>query len=247
MQNKKKNIALQDIDFTMETRVHIAGEHRSEVEGLSNDFNANTTETHIAFGVKRTGRGCSSGVERSVHIGKVRGSIPRTPTTSRSFKSIFDSGFADHFWNRVAVGAPAHCWPWRGSLNSDGYGQITVGGKYWTASRLALSLAYGTDVSDALACHRCDNPACCNPCHLYSGTKSDNERDKVARGRHNPACGERNHFARLTTNQVANIRRLFKQGMSNVAIGKMLGVHHSTISKIRTGQSWASPQESADG
>ena len=238
MANKNNALSPQVIDFPSSPGVHIAGEHSLEIDGLSNDFNASDSGKHSALGVKCTGRGYSSGVERSVHIGKVRGSIPRTPTSSRSFKSISDFGFGDYFWSRVAIGAPAHCWPWMMSNNGDGYGQIKVGGNNWTASRLAFTLATGTPAEGQLVCHHCDNPICCNPAHLYAGSKSDNEKDKVARNRKNPVTGQRNHFAKLSEDQVQNIRRLFDQGMTNVAIGKMMGVHHSTISKIRTGGSW---------
>lgn len=237
MANKNNKMGAEAIDFPLENGVHIAGGHGSEVKGISNDFNATNPSSHSGQGVKCAKRGCSSGVERSVHIGKVRSSKLRTPTT-RHFSDISDSGFADYFWSRVAVGAPAHCWPWMLSSNGDGYGQIKVGGSYWTASRLAYVLTTGVAPKTLFVCHHCDNPICCNPAHLYAGTRSANERDKVKRGRNNPARGERNHFSRLTATQVENIRRLFGQGMTNVSIGKLMGVHHSTISKIRTGNSW---------
>lgn len=236
MANKNKEMAVQAIDCPQENSVHIAGEYGAEIARLASNFNTEPEQNHSDFWGKGTARGCSSAVERPVHIGKVRSSILRTPTTHRRFLSITQEGFADYFWSRVAVGAPAHCWPWKLSLNGDGYGQTKVGDRYWTASRLAFELANGPVPQHFLVCHRCDNPSCCNPAHLYAGTKGDNERDKFKRGRTHK--GMANPGRKLTQDQVDNIRRLFAQGETNIAIGKMMGVHHSTISKIRTGASW---------
>lgn len=143
----------------------------------------------------------------------------------------------DRFWDKVAVGAPAHCWPWMASTKADGYGQVKILSRPIAASRAAYQIATGKDPIGKMVCHHCDNPACCNPAHLYAGTKSDNERDKFARGRRTH-WGEGNPARKLSSQQVDHIRRLFNQGRSNTEIGRMLGVHHSTISKIRTGASW---------
>lgn len=184
--------------------------------------------------------------ENSVHIAGVTCSSHVSPTipfqtlSGKSDAKSTDAAGAnepDRFWKWVAVGKPTECWEWQGSCDRYGYGRSTLNGKYIPASRAAYIYATGQDVSGLLVCHHCDNPGCCNPSHLYAGTKSDNERDKFARGgkthrgTKNPAC-------KLTADQVENIRRLFSQGMTNVAIGKLMGVHHSTISKIRTGNSW---------
>lgn len=144
---------------------------------------------------------------------------------------------SDHFWRNVNVKSPSECWPWARSVNRDGYGRATRYGKTMIASRLAYSLAYGKDVDGLMVCHHCDTPACCNPIHLYAGTKSDNERDKFRRGRTHR--GANNPASKLSEDKVKNIRNLFAQGMRNVAISKLMGVHHSTISKIRTGGSWS--------
>jgi hypothetical protein len=210
MQNKKKNIALQDTDFTMGPRVHIADVGGSSPSSPTKPFQEVSRSSEVQFAAD-----CGATVPRD-------------------------------FWSRIDVGRPDECWPWRGSVDRYGYGRVKFLYKTMSASRAAYIIATGTNIGDMLVCHHCDNPKCCNPSHLYAGTKSDNERDKYRRGRATQA-GANNSASKLTKEAVENIRRLFKQGMSNVAIGQMLGVHHSTISKIRTGQSWASPQESADG
>lgn len=182
-------------------------------------------------GVHIAGVTCSSHVSPTIPFQSLSQSSEPESTENSG------SGVPDRFWQRVAIGAPTECWMWKGSVNRDGYGRATLNGKPISASRAAYILATGASVDGLLVCHHCDNPGCCNPAHLYAGTKSDNERDKFLRGRVTMA-GEKNNSAKLTAEQVEHVRRLFEQGMTNTAIGKMLNVHHSTISKIRTGGSW---------
>lgn len=181
-----------------------------------------------------------------VHIAGVTCSSHVSPTTPfqslsgrHGSKGTAPSGshVPNRFWDRIAVGAPSECWPWRGSVDRYGYGRFKLGGRTISASRAAYIVATGADVEGLMICHRCDNPRCCNPSHLYAGTKSDNEKDKYARGRATQK-GDQNSASKLSADQVENVRALFRQGMTNVAIGKLMGVHHSTISKIRTGASW---------
>lgn len=75
------------------------------------------------------------------------------------------------------------CLEWTGSRNADGYGSATRGRSSALAHRLAWELAYGPIPQGRLVCHRCDNPPCCNPEHLFLGTQSDNMRDMAAKGR----------------------------------------------------------------
>lgn len=249
MTNKNKDLPGNSVEFQRENRVHIAGEHGSVIRDLFNDFGPTAIQIHSdRWGERTAVQGCSSAVERPVHIGKAEGSTPSTPTgraapynrgspKTRQFYKVRPGNLEAYFWNNVAVGAPAHCWPWKGSLCEDGYGRARYDGKTWIASRLAYLVSYGEHPGQALICHHCDNPACCNPGHLYAGTKSDNEKDKFRRGRASMK-GESNRSAKLTADKVSEIRNLFAQGKSNMEIGRLLGVHHSTISKIRTGASW---------
>lgn len=98
------------------------------------------------------------------------------------------------------------CWEWRGTRNGDGYGSVSLG-KRGTATlvhRLAYLTWIGPIATGFVVRHRCDNPPCMNPAHLMLGTKADNSRDMVARGR--STAGERNPGARLTAASVAEIR-----------------------------------------
>ena len=88
-----------------------------------------------------------------------------------------------YFWSRVDTsGGPDACWPFIGTKNACGYGTLSYQSRVYRAHRLALILS-DSDKPDLQALHHCDNPPCCNPKHLYWGTRSDNMKDAWKRGR----------------------------------------------------------------
>ncbi len=241
MPNKINESPPQAIEVPQENGVHIAGSDGAINSELPNTFNAHLAESRSAPWAK-----CTVGAVSSVgRAGASHASGREFETLTahhfpsyKRFNSIWDAGFSEYFWKRVSVSEPGECWHWKASRNRDGYGQIRVNNRYHVASRVAYEIANGTPLNGKLALHKCDNPPCCNPAHLYAGTSSENVNDMISRGRVKPLKGERNHFAKMTAEQVEHVRALFQQGKSNVAIGQLLGVHHSTISKIRTGATW---------
>ena len=76
------------------------------------------------------------------------------------------------------------CWPYLQSLDKDGYGQFYYHRKNWRAHRLAWHFANGPIPVGQQVLHRCDNPRCCRPEHLWLGTVGDNVRDMMLKGRH---------------------------------------------------------------
>lgn len=88
----------------------------------------------------------------------------------------------ERFWSKVKRGADDDCWPWLAGKNSDGYGVFTVSGIDKRAHRIAYMLANGQIDPKAKVLHSCDNPPCCNPNHLHSGTQGDNNRERKERG-----------------------------------------------------------------
>ncbi len=132
-----------------------------------------------------------------------------------------------NFWERVDMSGGAYaCWPWMGARtggNAGGYGALSVGRKNVKAHRLALAAASTPfPSSDALcALHHCDNRACCNPLHLYWGTRQDNSDDARIRHRidHDKNRGLRSaHFVDLSG---ARFGRMVAESFDGVRFTKL--------------------------
>lgn len=104
------------------------------------------------------------------------------------------------------------------------------------AHRIAYVLYRGDIPKGLVVRHMCDVRDCVNPSHLELGTQIENIMDMVKRGRHKPMSGENNGNFKVTDDQLVQIQELKARGMSNVAIGKVIGVCNQTISKILRGK-----------
>lgn len=143
----------------------------------------------------------------------------------------------DHvrFWSKVSTGDIDACWPWRGGTGEAGHGQFSLHGRNVIASRIAYQLGLGEIPDGLLVRHRCDNPPCCNPRHLETGTTQDNTMDRNVRGRTNRGAGVW-HKVRLTEADVLLIRATPQAEWTSLA--KELGVSRNTVYSAATGQSW---------
>lgn len=151
------------------------------------------------------------------------------------------------FWSKVShPRLDSDCWNWSASKNNMGYGQIRFWGKTFTAHRIAWLIANGPIPSDICICHRCDNPACVNPSHLFLGTQTDNLHDMIAKRRHGSHLhperrprGEAHKRAKLTDSEVIGIRDCYKAGgISQSKIAAQYGVTRSAISLITRRKKW---------
>lgn len=128
------------------------------------------------------------------------------------------------------------CWLWTDCLNQHGYGIIRVDKRNKIASRLSYELIHGPIQSNMLVCHKCDNPACVNPDHLFIGTHKDNTTDMVIKGRVH--LGERNHRSKLTNKDVLYIRSASSKGETTVTLGKQFNVTRHLIGDIVRRKIW---------
>jgi hypothetical protein len=94
---------------------------------------------------------------------------------------------AERFWARTDKRGPDDCWPWLGSLNSKGYGQLSYKDQKLRAHAISFDLHGGVLPvvigARSVVMHTCDNPICVNPAHLVGGTQSQNMKDAVSKGR----------------------------------------------------------------
>ena len=144
-------------------------------------------------------------------------------------------------WTQVVrVSELGPCWEWGGNRTPKGYGQCSVGHRRTRgAHRVSYEVNIGPLVPGMVVCHRCDNPPCINPAHLFQGTHSDNFRDMQAKGRQNYASGQRHGIAKLTDEQVHAIRELAAGGIRYGELALLYGVTSSNIGKIVRGRSRA--------
>jgi general stress protein YciG len=141
----------------------------------------------------------------------------------------------ERFWARVARRGDDECWEWTGARKDTGYGRLQIDGLRVRAHRFAWELANGPIPAGLSVCHRCDNPPCCNPAHLFLGTPADNSRDAATKGR--MPHGERHYRAAMTSAQVVEIRRLYVRGMSLGEIARTVGVPLGSVGSV-TGGGW---------
>lgn len=156
-------------------------------------------------------------------------------TADKKVRSRFD-GYVDRRGDD-------ECWPWMGPVVRSGHGQVWDGTRNVAAHRYALAAA-GVAIDGKLACHRCNNPSCVNPRHLYAGTYQNNIDDAIASGIKfgNPAPkGEANYNAKLTEDAVAQIRCRYRprDRMNGTrALARQFGVSQMAVSKIVRGITW---------
>lgn len=131
--------------------------------------------------------------------------------------------------SRIEVLCEDDCWLWNHSFDKDGYGGICIQGRQWRATRAIWTLFFGPLEDEELVLHKCDNPACCNPKHLFKGSNLDNIRDMDKKGRRNPygmtKFGEEE--IRLSVETVGEI--------SGVDLAALLGVSADTVWIARRG------------
>lgn len=133
------------------------------------------------------------------------------------------------------------CLLWERGKTPFGYGKFGHDNKLYDAHREAYKISIGPIPSGHLVCHHCDTPACFRPIHLFTGTIADNNRDMYQKGRGGkmtPTRGEAHGGAKLTTENVREIRRMCSVGVSDASLAKLFNVTPGCIWHITKGVAW---------
>ncbi len=147
----------------------------------------------------------------------------------------------DSFLCKFQQGDPSECWLWEGASHSKkGYGFFwdNISKEHTLAHRFSYKLFVGSIPKGMCVCHRCDNPRCVNPRHLFLGTHADNMVDMVSKGR--STRGERAPEVKLTVEQVMEIKRTIQGGEWNPReLATRYGVSRTLFYAIRRGRAWS--------
>lgn len=147
------------------------------------------------------------------------------------------------FWSLVNKDRRG-CWKWLGYCAASGHGIARLNGKATKAHRVAWELLRGTIPPGIFVCHKCDNPSCVRPSHLFLGSAKDNNRDRHSKGRSrglfpsgklHPAklrAGDGHWCTKLSNENVKYIKRLHSEGWTQKELGTVFDVNPATISRI---------------
>ena len=138
------------------------------------------------------------------------------------------------FWARVGISSD--CWEWRGARTTAGYGALRYNNKTVYAHRFSWVCWNGPIPKGLHVCHHCDNPACVRPSHLFVGTRVDNMRDCINKGRR--PIGEAAPQAKLRKRDVLSMREAYRAGQNQSSLARAYNVSQAVISVVVRGRSW---------
>lgn len=147
----------------------------------------------------------------------------------------------DRFWSKVDMRGPDECWQWK-AATCHGYGQIRLNGHTRYAHRVSWELANGPipdgdGYHGTCVCHRCDNPLCVNPTHIFLGSNEDNQADMTRKGRR--PRGSKIGNSKLIESVVADMRDRYARGVNTRSqLAKEYGVSLTTVCDIIKGKWW---------
>lgn len=203
---------------------------------------------YVRVGPRRSGTckidGCASAAKSQKLCDKHYSRLRRNGDPNVTLRAPHDAGLAERLeftgWTEVTRhSALSPCWEWNGGRYLSNYGQVGVGGNETRPAHRVAHMAWIGPVSKGQdVCHRCDNPPCINPAHLFAGTRKENMEDCARKDRN--LFGERVPWRKLSEDDVRNIRDTYATGrFSQKEVAAAYGVSQSSVSYIVRGKHWA--------
>ena len=144
---------------------------------------------------------------------------------------------ADRLWEKVKKQEGDGCWEWFGAADQHGYGSMTIEHRRKKAHRVSYELVHGPIPEGLHLCHKCDNPKCVRPDHLFPGTAKVNLQDAAAKGL---LAGEIQGVAKLSNDQAKAIYQSFIESSGNPrSVAERHGVSRSCIIDLLKGRRWS--------
>ncbi len=191
----------------------------------------------MMFGIERLCELCGGKIERDPRYSRKQWESRKYCGHNCFFKEITYSleQVKVSFEQRYTIDILTGCWEWTGGKCEKGYGMFTLSQRSIRAHRAAWFIYKGEKIPDHLqGCHKCDNPSCVNPDHIFLGTAKDNSDDKVAKNRANNLRGE--DISKLTSIQVMEA---YESTETAHKVAEAFGVCPSTIRNIRRRVTWS--------
>lgn len=147
---------------------------------------------------------------------------------------MFNDAQVSRFWSNVGKAGEDECWNWKLSTDRYGYGKVKIDYVFYIAHRVAYEIGNNGIDKGLSVLHKCDNPICCNPRHLFQGTHLENMRDMAAKKRKSTIYTPR----KLDQTKADEIRTLFATGKSKHALSKEYQVSPQTIRAVIFRRFW---------
>jgi len=202
-------------------------------EGLHNVSN----ETLVSLTNCEVGLGEGQVMSRNpttTALGALLATWEASPTRRKTLDQVF--------WPKVQKLGPDDCWNWTGAHGPSGHPVLRILKRQVRASAIAYWIGHGIWPADGQhVCHHCDNPPCVNPSHLFLGTAADNMRDCIAKGRFKflkPRFGPENVNAKLTWEQVSDLRQRHAAGENLSQLARAFGMARASLRRIVRGEGW---------
>lgn len=142
------------------------------------------------------------------------------------------------FWQKVRVAGPDDCWNWMAGADKFGYGRFLFDGKNRHAHRISWILTHGEITNGLCVLHKCDNPACVNPSHLWLGTVAENNLDCLKKGRNKQPKWSKNGMAKLNEGQAREVKRRCLSGELRYKVAREFNISAVAASYIAIGKNW---------